>query len=303
MTGHPAQIQPHGFLLALSDEWMVRRASLNVGDFLGRDPRELIGQPASALLSVDAIHSLRNRLALLRGPDAIERLFRCRLTGTDDHFDVAVHSPGDETILEAEPSSGHAYGDVTGTVRGMIARLDTATTLAELLDRGTRQLRAITGFDRVTIIRFDDGGGAEIVAECARSGIGTRLGERLAPGSLDDLDQYRHAALHVIADNEATMIPVVPLRDENEEPLDLSLAVLRAPSPGRAAALRAAGVNAAMSIALTVGDHLWGLIDCHHGFARSPGFERRSMADLFAQMFAMRIRIHELETELGGRRP
>jgi light-regulated signal transduction histidine kinase (bacteriophytochrome) len=300
MTGQPAQIQPHGFLLALSDEWLVRHASLNVGDFLGRDPRELIGQPASALLSVDAIHSLRNRLALLRGPDAIERLFRCQFTGNDDHFDVSVHVSGACNILEAEPSSGHAYGDVTGTVRGMIARLDKATTLAQLLDAGTRQLRAITGFDRVTIARFN-GTGGEILAECARSGIGTRLGEHIAPAALGDLEHYRHAPLHVIADNEAAMVSVVPLHDEDGAPLDLSLAVLRAPSPARAAALREAGAKAAMSIALTVGDTLWGLVDCHHGFARSPGFERRAMADLFVQMFAMRIRILELEMQLGQR--
>ena len=301
MTSQPTQIQPHGFLLALSEDWLVRRASLNVGDFLGRDPRELIGQPASALLSVDAIHSLRNRLALLRGPDAIERLFRCQLTGNDDHFDVAVHSSGDSNILEAEPSSGHAYGDVTSTVRGMIGRLDTAVTLPELLDAGTRQLRAITGFDRVTITRFS-GGSGEILAECARSGIGTRLGEQVAPGALDDIDQYRRAPLHVIADIDAPTIPVVPLLDEAGDPLDLSLAVLRSPSPARAEALRAAGVKAAMSIALIVGDNLWGVVDCHHYFARSPGFERRSMADLFVQMFAMRIRIHELEKQLGVER-
>lgn len=301
MTGEPAQIQPHGFLLALSDEWLVRRASLNVSDFLGRDPRELIGQPASTLLSIDAIHSLRNRLALLRGPDAIERLFRCQLTGNDDHFDVAVHIAGDSTILEAEPSSDHAYGDVTSTVRGMIARLDKATTLAELLDAGTRQLRAITGFDRVTITRFN-GSGGEILAECARSGIGTRLGEHVAPDALDDFDQYRRAPLHVIADNEAAMVPIVPLHDDNGDPLDLSLTVLRSPSPVRAEGLRAVGVNAAMSIALIVGDNLWGLVDCHHSFARSPGFERRSMADLFVQMFAMRIRIHELEKQVDSER-
>jgi light-regulated signal transduction histidine kinase (bacteriophytochrome) len=301
MTGEPAQIQPHGFLLALSDEWLVQGASLNVGNFLGRDPRELLGQPASTLLSVDAIHSLRNRLALLRGPDAIERLFRCQLTGNDDHFDVAVHFSGDSTILEAEPSSGHAYGDVTSTVRGMIARLDKATTLAELLDAGTRQLRAITGFDRVTITRFD-GRGGEILAECARSGIGTRLGEQVAPTALDEFDQYRRAPLHVIADNEATMVPIVPSLDESGDPLDLSHAVLRSPSPARAAALREAEAKAAMSIALIVGENLWGLVDCHHSFARCPGFERRSMADLFVQMFAMRIRIHELEKQISSER-
>ncbi|MCA1653451.1 MAG: GAF domain-containing protein [Sphingomonadales bacterium] len=295
MADQPCAIQPHGFLLALSDDWLVEHASLNVGDFLGRDPRGLIGSPASSLLSVDAIHALRNRLALLRGPDAVERLFRCRLIGDDLHFDVAVHRSGGSTLVEAEPCTGQSYGDITGAVRGMIERLDHDDSLEALLETGARQLRAMTGFDRIVIARFGDNKG-EVVAECARGGIGTMLGEQLPPA------RHRRAALELVADSDAAPVAMVPRSAASGQPLDLSLAVLRAPSPQRIEALRARGAKAAMSIALNVGGRAWGLIDCHHHFARIPGFERRAMADLFAQMFAMRVRISELERQ-SARQP
>ena len=68
-------IQPSGFLFALSEDWRVECASANVGRFLGAEPDELIGASASAFLADATIHALRNRLALLREPDGIERVF------------------------------------------------------------------------------------------------------------------------------------------------------------------------------------------------------------------------------------
>ena len=72
-------IQPIGFLLALSSDWLVARASANFEDFFGREPEDVIGKPAATLLSPDAVHSIRNRLSLLRSPDASERIYRCPL--------------------------------------------------------------------------------------------------------------------------------------------------------------------------------------------------------------------------------
>ena len=299
MVDRPPAIQPHGFLIGLSDDWLIQRASLNVADFLGRDARDLIGMAASDVLSVDAIHALRNRLALLRGPDAVERLFRCRLTGDDRHFDVAVHVSGNDTIIEAEPSLGKSYGDVTGTVRGMMGRLDEAATLPAMLDAGIHQLRAMTGFDRVAIVRLDHDGLGEVVAECTRGGIKSHLSEVCGPFNAAIMERFRRAPLQTIADTRATPVPVIPSTGPKGEPLDLSVAMLRAARPERTEQLLAEGIHAAMTISLLVGDTLWGLIECHHHFARGPGFERRSMADLFAQMFAMRIRIHELELAAG----
>ncbi|MGY8639370.1 hybrid sensor histidine kinase/response regulator, partial [Bradyrhizobium sp. 14AA] len=70
-------IQPIGFLLALTADWIVARASANTADFIGRTPDEVIGQPLRDLFPARTVHELRNRTAMLRGPDAVERLFDC----------------------------------------------------------------------------------------------------------------------------------------------------------------------------------------------------------------------------------
>lgn len=293
-------IQPAGFLLALSDEWMVERVSANVGDFLGRRPDDMIGAPASDFLADDAIHALRNRLALLRGPDGIERIFACRLTDDDRAFDVAIHIADGAVIVEAEPSSTKLYGDVTGTLRGMVGRLELEPDFSQFLTAGARQLRALTGYDRVMVTRFDADGAGTVVAECERSGIGSYLGKRFPAGTLSDEQRARlmRSPLHVVVDADAAPVAIVP---DGAEPIDLSKSVLRCAAPARLALLRAMGARASLSIALVVDGQLWGLIGCHHHAPRSPSFERRSMAELFAQMFAMRIEIAELRAGASER--
>ncbi len=53
------------------------------------------------------------------------------------------------------------------------------------------------------------------------------------------------------------------------------------------------GVGASMSISIIVEGRLWGLFACHHYAARCASFERRSVSELFAQMFSMRLGCRE----------
>src|SRR5690242_7563495 len=163
-------IQPIGFLIVLTVDWLISSVSANIGDFLDTGEGELIGRPASDLFSKSAIHALRNRLALLRGKDAMERVFRMQLQRGGRCFDVALHMSGSRIILEGEPSTEQDYGDATGTVRGMISRLEQAPDLAAFFNEGSRQVRALTGFDRVMVYRFSADGSGEVVAESAKSG-------------------------------------------------------------------------------------------------------------------------------------
>src|SRR5262249_28025606 len=68
-------IQSFGFLVAATKEWIVARVSANIADFIGVTPQDALEKPLSALFSEDAVHAIRNRITLLRGPDAVERLF------------------------------------------------------------------------------------------------------------------------------------------------------------------------------------------------------------------------------------
>lgn len=288
-------IQPIGFLLAMSSDWLVARVSANFAEFFEREPKDVIGKPAASLFSPDAVHSIRNRLSLLRSPDASERIFRCPLIDGGKLFDIAIHMVDGLIIIEGEPSSDHAYGDATGTVRGMIARLDSAPTIERFFNEGARQVRALTGFDRVMVYQFDDSGSGAVVAESAKPGIGSFLGLHYPASDIPKQarELYKRSLLRVITDIDSVPVPIVPALNERRQPLNLSLSVLRSVSPIHIEYLRNMGVRASMSISILVEGELWGLVACHHYSPRCPSFERRSVAELFAQMFAMRIESRE----------
>lgn len=287
-------IQPVGFLLALTSDWIVARASANVGDYLGRSPTDLIGEPLADLLSAKVMHDLRNRTAMLRGPDATERMFGCVLLDGGQPFDISIHFSHGQVVIECEPASGEP-SDASGTVRSMISRLDQCADLQTFFREGARQVRALVGFDRVMVYKFAPDGSGEVVAEAVRGGIGKFLGLRYPASDIPQQARklYERNLLRVIADVNATPVPIVPALDEHGAPLDLSLSTLRAVSPIHIEYLKNMGVDASMSISILVDGKLWGLFACHHYSPRCPSFERRSITELFAQMFSMRLESFE----------
>lgn len=290
-------IQPFGVLVAFSTDWLVRRVSANAADFLGADAQELLGTRIDQLLDAELVHALRNRLTLLRGPDAVERMFGVRLRpGVDGLFDVAVHMIDDTIVMEAEPTLDASSGDTASVIRAMMARLDETADLAAFTREGARQVRALTGFDRVMVYRFEPDGSGVVVAEAAKAGIGHFLDLRYPASDIPAQARqlYLRTPFRIIADIAANPVPIVPQRDERGAPLDLSLSVLRSVSPIHIEYLKNMGVGASMSISIIVEGKLWGLFACHHySGARLPGFERRSIAELFGQMFAFKLESRE----------
>lgn len=287
-------IQPIGFLIALTADWLVTRASANVEAFIGEAAEALLGRPLDDIFSKKAVHDLRNRAAILRGPDAVERLFDAELIEGRPRFDVAIHFSHGQVVIEAEPSSGE-HGDATGMVRSMITRLDQAADFPAFFREGARQVRALLGYDRVMVYRFAADGAGEVVAEAVRAGIGKFMGLRYPASDIpaQARELYKRNLLRLITDVSATPVPIKPERDETGQPLDLSLSVLRSVSPIHIEYLKNMGVGASLSISIIVEGRLWGLFACHHYSARCPSFERRSVAELFAQMFSMRLESRE----------
>lgn len=287
-------IQPIGFLISLSQDWVVERASANLEAFAGVSASQAIGRGIDTLFEAEAVHTLRNRVAMLRGADAVERIFHHRLMADRDPFDVALHVSDGRIVVEAQPSS-EPSGDATNTVRSMIARLDQTPDIPRFYNEGVRLVRALTGIDRVMIYRFAEDGSGEVVAEAARPGIGSFRGLHYPATDIprQARELYKRNLLRIISDIEAEPVPVVPARDGDGRLLDLSLSVLRSVSPIHIEYLRNMGVRASMSISIIVDDKLWGLFACHHYSPMVPTFERRSVCELLAQMFSMRLESRE----------
>lgn len=282
------RVQTFGCLLALSPDWMVMHASLNVDGFLGRDAADLIGRPVTDVLSPEALHRIRSTMQTSVGNDAVQRVFGIPvLEGRPDLFDVAVHFSENAIVIEFERNNYDAHNQYTSQVRTMVERLRKCSTPDSLCDTAARFVKALTGFDRVMVYRFATDGSGEVVAESAKPDIGSFLGLHYPASDIPKQarELYRRNLLRIISDVDDDVSPIIPPTNPEGRPLDLSMSGLRAVSPIHIEYLRNMGVKASMSISILRRGTLWGLFSCHHYAPLVLSYEVRTACELFGEMF------------------
>ena len=288
-------VQPFGFLIAVSSDWLVTHISANAGDWLGGAGEELIGRPLNEIVSRRATHDIRNKLQILRAADSVERLFGVALHEGGPLFDLAIHVTGGHIVVEAEPHVVDESFNSTLVVRSMVANMHQAASFKSFAQKATMQMRALIGFDRVMIYRFDDAGSGEVIAETARAGLEPYLGLHYPASDIPKQARvlYERNLLRIIADIDAMPAPILPAAPGPDETIDLSLSVLRSVSPIHIEYLKNIGVGASLSVSILRDGKLWGLFACHHMSPRLISLERRTAAELFGQMFSLLLESRE----------
>ena len=219
------RIQSFGFLIALSRTWVVVRvgqSGRNAGNHAGR------GAWSNARLfqSSESLHEIRNRMTGLSATGGVERLYGLPLIHSRPPFDIAIHYAGDLCVLEGEPAGLDSRTDAASLVRKMVARLNIQTSLDAFHQDAAKQVRALTGFDRIMIYRFLRDGAGEVVAEVVKSGRESFLGLHYPASDIPVQARalYLRNSFRIIADVSSTTVPLQS-RDAAVEPLDLSLAI------------------------------------------------------------------------------
>lgn len=270
-SGGAAAIQAGGFLLELSLDWIILRASENIHQLLHESHVTLIDEPLGRFVHAQALHDLRNLFSRLSGTMGIARAYGIRLSDDPDLVDVAFQLSDGRVLFEAVPSAG-SFGECFGTVGGLVAGLG-ANRGQSLLDNAARRMRALTGYDRVTLVC--DG-------ERSESSRGA-----FEAGPVADADLPA-----IIADADAGIVALYPRRTDESAAGD---ALLRACDSETCRALSDRGVRAVMRIPFSV-DGISGEFRCDSRTAREPSFELQAAAELFAQLFAMRLEIDRLKS-------
>jgi light-regulated signal transduction histidine kinase (bacteriophytochrome) len=287
---HLERIQSFGFLLALSIDWTVARASANLATYLGAPAQTAIGRKLDALIEPQALQAIQGRISSLHSTKGVERLYGVTLLSGRPAFDVALHFSDSLLVLEAEPSRDQIGRDAVSIVRHIMSRLGTQSALEEYHRDAARQIRAMTEFERVMIYRFAPGGDGEVIAESLADGMESFLGLHYPASDIPAQARalYLRNAFRIIADADAQTVAVLP--DSGVvQALDLSLAMTRAVSPVHVEYLRNMGVQASLSISIIVDGALWGLIACHSSGARLPSFVQRTAAELFGQLYSLTL--------------
>ena len=282
------RVQSFGALIAVSPDWIVNHASQNLSEFIGLAAEDAIGLPVSNILSSDAIHEIRTRLQLLTGPDSVERLFDINLVVSEQRFDVAVHLSGRTIIIEMERHSPSERTNHMSYVKPMMERIGAADSADKLCDIAARQLRALIGFDRVMVYKFDETGSGTVVSESIQGQRESFKGLRYPASDIPKQARalYKRSLLRIIADVSDYGVEIVPALNPEGEPLDLSLSATRAVSPVHLEYLVNMGVGASLSISILKRGKLWGLFACHNDTPKTLSYGIRSAAELFGQLFA-----------------
>jgi light-regulated signal transduction histidine kinase (bacteriophytochrome) len=287
----PGAVQPHGALLAVTEpDLAVVVASVNAADVLGAEPASL----AELLVPAD-LARLRDGLA-----GDLAQLNPLRVTVAGREVDLVVHRAEGLLVTEWEPLTGaeRAGAEWHRRLPTVLQRLAAAAGLEQLTTTLARDVRELTGFDRVMVYRFDPEWNGEVVAEDRRADLEPFLGLRYPASDIPAQARalYTTNWLRLIPDAAYRPAPLRPAANPlTGRPLDLSGALLRSVSPVHLEYLANMGVVASMSVSLIDRGRLWGLISCHH----YAGPHRPSYADRVAAEFLGRTASLLLRTTVG----
>lgn len=284
----PGSTQPHGCLIACDRVAVqVLRHSANVMEMLGLTCR-VNGANLSDIVGSEAAHSIRNALSGLAASSRPALLFDVPVRDAG-RFDIAVHHFRSTVIIEFEPARSPT--NALRLSRELIGRIMDIDDMDRLLAQSARLVRALLGYDRVMIYRFEQDGSGKVISEVKRSNLESFLGQYFPASDIPQQARalYLRNTLRIIGDVDAARIPIVPELDASGEPLDLSHAHLRSVSPVHCEYLRNMGVAASMSISIVIEGRLWGLIACHHYEPRVLPMAERVAAEMFGEFFSLHL--------------
>jgi chemotaxis family two-component system sensor kinase Cph1 len=296
----PGAIQPHGVLLVLAEPgFCVAQVSENSSVHLGVAAADVLGRPLAHVLEPASAAELEAALSDERGPEVNPS----RVLAGGKPFDAILHRSGGAAVLELEPAPASTHASANQQLRLALKGVQHALTLPGLYESVVREVRRLTGFERVMLYRFDEDGHGSVDAEAKDPQLPAYLGLHYPASDIprQARELYLKNWLRIIPDALYSPVRVVPtLRPDTGAPLDLSHSVLRSVSPVHLEYMANMGVRASMSISLIVRDRLWGLISCaHHTATRFIPYELRAACEVLGRLTSLQIAA--LEDQEGTR--
>jgi two-component system, chemotaxis family, sensor kinase Cph1 len=290
----PGLIQPHGVLLVLEDPGLdIIQVSGNTEAVIGHTPADLLGQPLSWLLNPAQLQALQRCLA-----EDLESTnpLNLSIVGPDHRleFDGIVHRWDGVVMLELEPKSNGRepdFFDFYHQVKGPISRIQKAPTLLAMSQVVVKEIRHLTGFERVMVYQFDADGAGIVIAEDTDQAT-PYLNLHYPPSDIPKQARHLYTLnwLRLIPDSQYQPVGLIPERNPvTDQPLDLSMAALRSVSPIHLEYMQNMGVTASMSISLLQNQQLWGLIACHHTSPKYIPYHIRTICEFIGQVMSIEL--------------
>ncbi|WPB56089.1 ATP-binding protein [Xylophilus sp. GOD-11R] len=286
----PGAIQPHGRLVVLDPATLALRAW-----------SENWSRVHDAQAAVEALD--RVQLESLVDGHAAVSLGHVELIDTT--MLATAYRDARAVIVEFEPAPPPVRGEapIYSLARELLPKLQAARTTPLLLDVAATELRALTGFGRCLIYRFDAEGHGEVLAESIAPGYDSYRGHHFPAADIprQARELYLANRFRLIPDARYEPVPLLGVDGVDAGAVDLSQSFLRSVSPVHLEYMRNMGTLASMSVSIVVDGKLWGLASCHDHDARSLAPEVRAACSHLGQLLSMQIEAQVANLEVQAR--
>jgi len=291
-------IQSHCCLIVVwEDNHEIVALSQNATSFFGVvGPEKFVGKHLSALLGQERASSIIHYFP----HDDFNELNPLQLQGLgtmgEMPLDVILHRDHRLIFVEVEKVApmGNQAASPYKILKSTVQRMHQATNLSELCKITAREVRKITGHDRVMICRFDMHMNWSIVASDQQEGVQS-FDDFLFPYtdmSFEQVENYAQSRTRFIPDVNAEPEAIL---GRTQKPIPAKLNFLHAHHiPNEDIRfLKDMGVSSAFTLPILKNNQLWGLIMCHNLEQYYPGYETRSATELVSDILSAQIVLRE----------
>jgi chemotaxis family two-component system sensor kinase Cph1 len=296
------EIQPHGVLLVLQEPNLnILQASTNTLQAFGIAAPDIIGKSLDEVLDAYQVDRFRESLSVNNLDFVNPTKVWVRRHG-DDYLvlDAIFHRSSDGfLVLELEPAltqESIPFLSFYHLAKASISQLEATADLRDFCQIIVHEVRSVTGFDRVMLYKFDDDGHGEVIAEEKLDEMEPYLGLHYPESDIPKPARKMFLSnwIRVIPDAQAQAVALHPANNPvTQQPVDLTLSILRSPYLCHLEYLHNMGVGASLTISLMKDQKLWGLIACHHRTPKLVPYELRKACEFLGRVIFAEISTRE----------
>ncbi|HEY6900275.1 MAG TPA: GAF domain-containing protein [Puia sp.] len=289
-------IQPYGVLLVLDRATLeIIQASENAEMILGQPVPSVIQSPLSNWLDTKSLTTL----AAGKNSDKIPQVW----TIGDHQYLSLIHIKDSYILVEIdlEPyreEMQRSFVSIYQEIKYSMALIESAATTTEVCTIAARELKRISGFDKVMIYRFDQEWNGTVIAEERTEDMESYFGFTFPASDIprQARELYLRNPYRFIPDRNYQPVRLHPVINPSTHSfIDLSDCNVRGVVAVHLEYLANMDVTASMSTRILNNDRLWGLIACHHKTARHLSFELCSIFELLSNIISARM--HSLQNK------
>lgn len=286
-------IQPHGVLIVVkSEDLQVVQVSENIDSIFGHTAKEVVQQPLSRWIGESGVNTIRERL----GSQSKARLpFLLELNGRSQL--AMVQQSGSFLLIEIElnmelSAQSDSLMQMYQELKYIMSKIESSDTVATTCETVVKELKQLSGFDKVMLYRFDEEWNGDVIAEAKEESMDAYIGLKFPASDIPPQARalYKKAAFRLIPAVNYEPVRLYPILNPVTNAFtDLSDSALRSVAGVHIQYLRNMGVQASMSTRILVDGELWGLIACHHIEPRYLSFQTCWLFELVSIAISAKI--------------